>query len=588
MSRLFGRTLREAPARASTPSHRLLLRAAMIHQLGAGIYSYMPLAWRSLAKIEAIVAEEMDRVDGQRIGMPVVHPADLWQKSGRWDSIGHEMIRFRDRDDHEMVLAVTHEEVVADLVAHHVISYRDLPKVVYQIQTKFRDEPRSRGGLIRVREFVMKDAYSFHASAADLDEYYDRMVHAYVRIFRRCGLEPLVVEGDVGMMGGSMAHEFMLVTDIGEDTLFTCGDCEYAANSDVASSPLDTPVPEESKAIEEVATPGQTTIEGVATYLGVPTSRTLKAVFYVAGDDLVFAAIRGDLDVNEQKLVAALQSSEIRPASDQELAQVGIIPGYASPIGIRDAKIVVDLSVTVAANLVAGANREGFHAKGINYGRDFQADIEADIALARSGDPCPSCGGPLRETRGIEMGNTFKLGTRYTEKLGTTFLDSDGIQRPVIMASYGIGIGRLLASAIEHFHDTDGILFPVSISPYDVHIVELGDADEVVEAASRLDTELAAMGLGVLHDDRSESAGVKFKDADLIGVPLRVTISPRSLKNGGVELKQRSGSESTLLPLDTAVEEIASLQKRLMEELDPERELWGHALATEPSQTDEI
>ena len=583
MSRLFGRTLREAPARATTPSHRLLLRAAMIHQLGSGIYSYMPLAWRSLAKIEAIVAEEMDRVDGQRIGMPVVQPADLWQKSGRWDSIGREMIRFRDRDDHEMVLAVTHEEVVADLVAQHVTSYRDLPKMLYQIQTKFRDEARSRGGLIRVREFVMKDAYSFHASEADLDDYYDRMVHAYVRIFRRCGLDPLVVEGDVGMMGGSASHEFMLLTDIGEDTLLTCGDCGYAANRDVASSLLKEATPAAPEAIEEVATPGHTTIESVANYLDVSTSGTLKAVFYVAGDDLVVAAIRGDLDVNERKLAAALQVGEIRHASDQELDQAGIVPGYVSPIGIENAKIVVDRSVTVAANLVAGANREGFHLKGVNYSRDFQADLEADIALARSGDLCPRCGGTLGEIRGIEMGHTFKLGTRYTDMLGAAFLDQAGNQRSVIMASYGIGIGRLLASAIERFHDADGILFPVNISPYDVHIVELGDADEVGETASRLDAELTALSLDVLRDDRSESAGVKFKDADLMGVPLRVTVSPRSLKGGGVELKQRSSSESTLLPLSAAVQEITDLRKRLVHELDPEHQSWTDASMTERS-----
>ena len=553
----------------------------MIHQLGAGIYSYMPLAWRSLAKIEAIVAEEMDRVDGQRIGMPVVHPADLWRKSGRWDSIGREMARFQDRDGHDMLLAVTHEEVVTDLVSHYISSYRDLPRMVYQIQTKFRDEPRSRGGLIRVREFVMKDAYSFHPSYEDLDEYYERMVHAYVRTFRRCGLEALVVEGDVGMMGGSMAHEFMLVTDAGEDTLLICDACGYAANSDVASSPLDPPSAEEPDPVKEVATPGKTTIVGVANYLDVPTSRTLKAVFYVAGDELVFVAIRGDLGVNEQKLAAALQSSEIRPASDQELEEAGIVPGYASPIGVENARIVADGSARAEPNLVAGANRQGFHLTGVNYGRDFRADIEADIALARGGDPCPSCRAPLRETRGIEMGNTFKLGTRYSEKLGATFLDSEGEQRAVVMASYGIGIGRLLASAIEHCHDVDGILFPVNISPYDVHVVQLGEADEIGNAASWLHAELEAAGIEVLRDDRNERAGVKFKDADLIGIPLRVTVSPRSLKNGGVELKRRSSSESTLLPLDSAVKEIVDLRRLLMDELDPERELWSHAASGE-------
>ena len=580
MSRLFGRTLREAPARATTPSHRLLLRAAMIHQLGAGIYSYLPLAWRALSKIEAIVAEEMDRVDGQRIGMPVVHPADLWQKSGRWESFGHEMVRFRDRDDHDMLLAVTHEEVVTDLVAHHVSSYRDLPKMLYQIQTKFRDEPRSRGGLIRVREFVMKDAYSFHASEDDLEDYYERMVHAYVRIFRRCGLEALVVEGDVGMMGGSKAHEFMLVTDTGEDTLIICSGCDYAANSDVATSALPDPEPETERALEKVATPGQTTIEGVAEYLDVPTGKTLKAVFYQAGSEIVFVAIRGDLDVNEQKLSAALGIADLEPASDQELNRAKIVVGYASPIGIENAKVVVDRTVLAAPNSIAGANEVGYHLRNVNYGRDFQADIVADIAVARGGDPCPNCGEPLTQTRGIEMGNTFKLGTDYAEKLGATFLDRDGNQKPAIMASYGIGVGRLLASVIEHHNDDDGIRFPVSVTPYHVHIVQLGDSDEVSRAAEKLHEELEASGLNVLRDDRGESAGVKFKDADLIGVPLRVTVSPRSLAKGSVELKQRTQRDAKLIHLDEAVGEISKLLETLFSELDPEHELWDLATAS--------
>ena len=574
MSRLLGRTLREAPARATTPSHRLLLRAAMIHQLGAGIYSYLPLAWRSLSKIEAIVAEEMDRVDGQRIGMPVVHPADLWQKSGRWDSIGREMVRFRDRDDRDMLLALTHEEVVTDLVAHHISSYRDLPKMVYQLQTKFRDEPRSRGGLIRVREFVMKDAYSFHASEDDLEDFYERMVRGYVRIFRRCGLEPLVVEGDVGMMGGSKAHEFMLVTDTGEDTLIICSGCDYAANSDVATGALPDPEPEAERALEKVATPGQTTIEGVAGYLDVPKCKTLKAVFYQAGGEIVFVAIRGDLDVNEQKLSAALGIADLEPASDQELDRANIVVGYASPIGIENAKVVVDRSVLAASNLIAGANEEGYHLRNVNYGRDFQADIVADIAVARAGDPCPNCGEPLTQTRGIEMGNTFKLGTDFAEKLGATFLDRDGIQKPAIMASYGIGVGRLLASVIEQHNDGDGIKFPISVTPYDVHIVQLGDSDEVSRAAGKLHEELEANGLDVLRDDRAESAGVKFKDADLIGVPLRMTVSPRSLERSSVELKQRTQREATLIHLDEAVGEISKLREGLFAELDPEHELW--------------
>ncbi len=571
MSRLFGQTLREDPAGATTPSHSLMLRAGMIHQLGAGIYSHLPLAFRAMEKIEKILAEEMDRVDGQRVMLPVVHPADVWKRSGRWQSVGPEMVRFTDRENHDMVLAMTHEEVVADIAAGHVHSYRDLPFMIYQIHTKFRDEPRSRAGLIRVREFVMKDAYSCHSSQEDLVSYYERMKEAYVRIYRRCGIEPLVVLSSSGMMGGSAAHEFMLVTPHGEDTILRCLNCDHAANRDVATRRPPTPDDSPMLPLEEVATPYQTTIEGVAGSLEVNTDQTLKAVFYTVEGEVVFVAIRGDLDVNEAKLQAVLNVPELIPSTHTELEAAGIVPGYASPVGFEDARVVVDRSVTAARNLVGGANRAGYHLRNVNYDRDFPAAEVADIASVREGDPCPECGESFHEVRGIEMGNIFQLGTGYAEKLGATYLDSDGRQQPLIMASYGIGIGRLFACVIAQSHDDHGIVFPISVSPYDVHIVQIGDKPEIAAAAEDLDAALESAGLSVIRDDRKESAGVKFNDADLIGTTIRATVSNRGLKNGEIELKLRGDAEATTVPVDEAASRIAVLRDQLLAVLDPTR-----------------
>lgn len=576
MSRLFGQTLREDPAGATTPSHALMLRAGMIHQLGAGIYSHLPLAFRAMDRIESIVAEEMDRVDGQRVALPVVHPADVWKRSGRWHSVGREMVRFLDREGHDMVLAMTHEEVVADMAKQHVHSYRDLPFMIYQIHTKFRDEPRSRAGLIRVREFVMKDAYSCHASMEDLQAYYDRMKDAYVRIFRRCGIEALVVRSDTGMMGGSGAHEFMLVTPSGEDTILACASCGYAANRDVATCAVPESDGSAMAEVEEVATPGQTTIEAVAGFLGKETRETLKAVFYTVDDAVVFVAIRGDLEVNEAKLQGVLGASELKAATDAELRAAGLVPGYASPVGVAGPRVVADRSVEAARNLVGGANREGYHLLNVNLGRDFEAEV-ADIAAVRQGDACPECGDPLREARGIEMGNIFQLGTGYAEKLGATYLDREGDQQAMIMASYGIGIGRLFACVIERHHDEHGIVFPMSVSPYDVHVVQLGDKAEITQAAAELEDGLQAAGLSVLRDDREESAGVKFNDADLIGTTIRVTVSNRGLKNGEIEIKLRGESEATNAPVEAAVDRIVEMRTELLSAMDPERPVWDAA-----------
>lgn len=563
LSHLFGRTLRETPADAEMVSHRLLLRAGMIRPLGTGIYSYLPLGWRVATKIIQIMREEMNAIGGQELLMPVVHPAEIWQVSGRWDSVDETLLRFRDRNGHAMALAMTHEEVVADLLRREVDSYRQLPMMVYHIQTKFRDEPRSRGGLVRVREFLMKDAYSIHANRADLDEFYPRMVQAYQNIFARCGLSPLPVEADLGVMGDTNAansadsHEFILLNDAGEDTVLRCDGCAYAANVERATFFKPPFVPDERPGPEApvlVATPDCKTIEDVARFVGVPTAQTLKAVFFAtqeAHPQLVFAVIRGDLEVNEVKLSNVIGGKKLRAAEEAEICAVGAVPGYASPIGVHGALVVADDSVHLGRDFVAGANREGYHLTGVNYGRDFTADIEADIALARDGDRCPRCNGILHARRGIELGHCFKLGTRYTERAGITFNDADGSEKPFVMGSYGIGIGRLMAAIVEAHHDEWGIVWPDGVAPFQLHLISLAQEGEVFEQAEALYRRLCNAGVEVLYDDRPDlSAGVKFNDADLIGCPLRVTVSSRSLQKGGVEVKRRSEQERTVIGVE--------------------------------------
>jgi prolyl-tRNA synthetase len=563
MSRLFGRTLREVPADAEMISHQLLLRAGMIRPLGVGIYSYLPLGWRVMCKIQEIVRQEMDAIGAQEMLMPVVHPAEVWQSSGRWDSVDETMLRFRDRTGHEMALAMTHEEVFADLLRREVDSYRRLPVIAYHIQTKFRDERRSRGGLIRVREFIMKDAYSAHASLDDLDAVYPRFLRAYENIFARCGLQAIAVEADSGMMGGSVSHEFMFLHEGGEDTVVTCDGCGYTANTEHASMDKSLPgnaVATERGPIVEVATPGCKTIEQVARFVGVPMAQTLKAVFFATDEeipDLIFAVIRGDLDVNEVKLSRAIGARALRPAQEEEIRAIGAVPGYASPIGVRGARVIADDSVRLGHNMVVGANREGYHLTGVNWG-DFEAEIVTDIALVRDGDRCPRCSGTWRASRGIELGHCFKLGTRYTSDV--TFLDVDGQERPFVTASYGIGLGRLMAAAVEQHHDENGICWPASIAPYAVQLVSLFRDEEQVAQADALYQRLTAAGIEVLYDDRiGLSAGVKFNDADLIGCPLRLTFAQRSLERGGVEAKRRDSPDREVIRLDAVPKYVASI-----------------------------
>jgi prolyl-tRNA synthetase len=572
MTRLFSQTLREAPSDAEVASHRLLVRAGFIRQLAAGIFSYLPLAKRSMAKIENILREEMNAIGGQEIEMPVVHPADLWKETGRWYGIGAEMGRFKDRADRDMVLAMTHEEVVADLVRKEIRSYRQLPALIYHIQTKWRDDPRPRAGLIRVREFTMKDSYTLDADWEGLDRQYRAHYQAYFDIFSRCGLRAVAVRSDVGMMGGRTAHEFMYLTPVGEDTLILCDRCGYSANRQIARIARPPAPEEEPRAVRRVATPNAATIEDLAAFLRVPKTRTAKALFMMAAvpdgegakERLVLALIRGDMEVNETKLVNALKASELRPARDDEIRASGAVPGYGSAVGVRGAIVVADESVAGSPNLVGGANEEGYHLENLNYGRDFQADVVADLAVAGEGDPCPDCEGPLRASRGVEVGNIFKLGTRYADAMGCTFLDRDGTSKPVVMGSYGIGVGRLLACIAEEHHDEHGLTWPVTVAPYQLHLVGLsGAGDEVQLAADSLYAELTRQGVEVLYDDREESPGIKFADADLIGIPVRATVSRRTLARDVVELRTRKTKEQVLAPIGDAVAEV----KRVLEEL---------------------
>jgi prolyl-tRNA synthetase len=533
-------------------SHKLLLRAGFIQPLGAGIYSYLPLARRSMDKIETIIREEMNAIGGQEITMPVVHPADLWQQTGRWDSAYPELVHWKDRAGRDMTLAMTHEEVVADLARREISSYRQLPQMIYHLQTKFRDEPRSRGGLIRVREFTMKDSYSLDADEAGLDQQFEAHRGAYRRIFQRCGLETIQVSADVGMMGGSASVEFMALAPAGEDTLLLCNQCGYSANREVATFRKPEPLVEAPLPVEKVATPHCKTIAELAAFLGIHDSRTAKAVFFVAeGGKVLFAITRGDMEVNETKLRQAAGVTGLRPATEEEIRAVGAEPGYGSPVGVTGALIVVDDLVAVSPNLVSGANEEGYHLRNVTCGRDYTPDIVADIVAARGGEPCPTCGSLLRAERGIEVGNIFKLGTRYSEALGALYDDPQGVKRPIVMGSYGIGVGRLLATVAELRHDDAGLVWPASVAPFQVHLVLLPKkAPQAVETADRLYAELTAAGIEVLYDDREEpSPGVKFNDADLIGLPLRITVSARSLEQGGVELKRRDQAERRVVPL---------------------------------------
>ncbi len=575
MSTLFSKTLREAPIGADSKGYEYLLRAGFIHQLGTGVFNLLPLGFRSIQKIEAIIRDEMNKIGGQEILMPLVNPADVWKETGRYYLIDREMSRFEDRHGRPMVLAMTHEEVATDLARSQIDSYKRLPGLVYQIQTKWRDDPRPRAGLIRVREFTMKDSYSFDLDQAGLEKQYHAHYTAYFRIFGRTGLPVIVVGADSGMMGGSISHEYMYLSPIGEDTIITCSGCSYTANRQVALFKK-TYYPSEAAAIEKVHSPDCKTIEELVALLDIEERETAKAVFLVGTfidaeskeetEKLIVGIIRGDLEVEENKLQKAAGANALRPAHPEEIAAQGIVPGYGSPIGAsEEIMVIVDDSAAKSNNLVAGANEEGYHLRNTNFGRDYQGTI-ADIASAQAGYACAHCDGTLHSSKGIEVGNIFQLGTFYSENMHCYYQDENGKRKPVIMGSYGIGVGRLLASLAEHYHDDAGMALPITVAPMQVHLVSLVKDTAVVEGIYK---DLTAAGIEVLYDDRKESAGVKFSDADLIGLPIRLTVGNRSLKEGKVEVKVRSDlSEQLSFDLETVVSETQKLIASMVEAID--------------------
>jgi prolyl-tRNA synthetase len=574
LSTLFGRTLREAPAEAEHAGYQLVLRAALARQNHAGSFTLLPLGMRTARRIEAIFQSELGRIDGQEIRTPVVQSSAAWERTGRYATYGPKMLRLTDRAARALIFGPTHEETFAELAQREIASYRQMPALVYQIHTKYRDELRAKGGLLRLREFSMLDAYSFDADATGLDGSYDRVAAAFERILERCGVRFVAVEASNGEMGGRESREYMALSPAGEDTLAICAGCGYAANMEVAISSQRSAVGHQQLSNEtlatEVATPNCKTIADVATFLGVPQTATAKAVFFDTPErGLVFVVIRGDLEVNEEKLRVAAGVSALAPASGEQIAAAGAVVGYASPVGlsvqtIDDRRSTVDLTETLSSvqrpesgvfvvadesaarggPLVAGANREGYHLRDAVYGRDWRASVVADIAAVRAGDPCARCGAPLRLEKGIEIAHVFKLGTHFSEALGASYLDRDGTARPIVMGSYGIGVERLLQVIVEQHHDDAGITWPAAVAPLDVHLVRLGKGDHVRAAADALYDELQSAGLDVLYDDRDETAGVKFNDADLIGLPVRLLVGDRLLAAGQVELKRRSGGEA--------------------------------------------
>lgn len=568
MSQLVGRRLKESPSEAGTASHEFLIRGGYARPVSAGIYSLLPLGKRVTAKIEGIIREEMNRIDGQEVLLPVVLPADLWRESGRYDSVGQELLRFKDRNDKDMLLGMTHEEAVVHLIRTEISSYKQLPAMVYQIQTKYRDEARPRAGLIRVREFTMKDAYSFHADQASLDEYYKRAHEAYERIFRRIGLKNVVsILSNSGMMGGSVSHEFMLLADCGEDSIFLSPDGKsYKANREVAVSGLKFEKSGPELPLEKVHTPGRKTIDEVAEFLGVKPENTGKAVFYsdAEGKTLIFALIRGDFEVNETKLANLLGISGLKFAADALIRDCGAVPGYASPIGVdqNKVKIVVDPSVAGTSNLVVGANEPDYHYRNFNFGRDLTAPLVADIACVREGDPCPVTGEPLVFKRGIEIGNIFQLGTKYSAPMNCCFLDKDGKLKPMVMGCYGIGIGRAMASVIEDSHDQYGPIWPISVAPYHAEVCALNPGkDGVGEKAEAIYRELLDAGIETVYDDRGEKAGSMFNDADLLGIPFRIVVSPKSVAAGVAEVRTRACRDTDMIPLERVASDVAARVK---------------------------
>ncbi len=554
-TKAFIPTLKEKPKEARTSSHALLLKAGMIRPLGSGAYSYLPLGWRSLKKTEQIVREEMDRAGAQELLMPALQPVSLWRETGRDEDLKEVMIRFRDRHGKDYAFGPTHEEVVTDIVRNSVRSYRELPFNLYQIQTKFRDEERPRAGVIRTREFIMKDAYSFDADEQGLEESYRKMYDAYVRIYRRSGLSALPVEAESGAMGGKVSHEFMVLCSAGEDSVAACEACGYAANLERCECRPTEPVPPGTSERKLVSTPGARTIEQVCSLLSEKPSRLLKTLIYLHNGRPVAVLVRGDHEANESKLKRALGEGELSLADAETIGRATRAPvGFAGPVGL-ELSMIADHAVAAMVDLVTGANAADAHFTGVNRVRDFPEPRYADIRTATDGDGCPRCGGSLRIKRAIEVGHVFKLGTRYSDSMKARFLDAEGKEKPFVMGCYGIGVNRILAAAVEEHHDENGILWPVSLAPYEVVLLSIDESNaRVKEVSERLYSGLSDAGVEVLYDDRNVRPGVKFKDADLIGFPLRLTVGERNLKKGQVELKRRDAEALELVAVEGAVE----------------------------------
>lgn len=568
VSKLYAPTLREVPAEAEIPSHKLMLRAGYMRKSATGMYTFLPLAQRVLKKIEAIIREEMEAAGAQEILMPVLQPSELWKQSGRWDAYGGEMWRIKDRHGHDYCLGPTHEEMITFLAQMDVNSYRQLPLNLYQIQDKFRDERRPRFGLMRSREFIMKDGYSFDVDEAGLDKAYEKMYQAYTNIFQRCGLVFRPVEADSGAIGGNGSHEFMVLADSGEAEICYCTQCNYAADTEKAElHPLES-APEELKEKEKVATPDCKTIQAVCDYLKAPVEKSVKAVAYTSAKGLILCFVRGDHEVNETKVVNTVGVPEIEMAPAEELAAAGTHGGYMGPCGLDPKKVIIvcDATVMNMHNFCCGANEEGYHWINVNPGRDFTPTYVADIRLMQEGDPCPHCGGTIAKARGIEVGQIFKLRDKYSASMGATILDETGKSIPMQMGCYGIGVGRTMAAAVEQNNDKDGIIWPAQIAPYHVLIVPVNIKDDAIrEKAFSVYEELTKAGLEVLLDDRDERPGVKFKDADLYGFPLRITIGKKTLDKGQIEVRTRKTGETVLMPADdftgTVRDMLEALQK---------------------------
>ena len=563
LSKMHIKTLREVPNEAEIPSHILLLRTGMIRKLVSGVYGFMPLGWRSVRKIEDIIRQEMDGSGAQEIHMSAVQPAELWQESGRWFAYGPELRRLKDRNGRDFCLGPTHEEIFTDIIRNDVSSYRQLPMNLYQIQTKYRDEARPRFGLMRSREFIMKDAYSFDKDYAGLDESYKTMYDAYYRIFKRCGLECRPVEADTGAIGGSNSHEFTAISEVGESEIAYCESCSMAATTERAECVDAKPQTDVAELpMEIVNTPGTKTIEEVANFLNLDKTQTIKALLFVTYDNdgnengYVAAFVRGDRELNMIKLVNALNIPEhsIEFADEAKMGQVtGCVGGFTGPCGLHDCTIVVDSELPGLKNLCAGANREDYHAINVNYGRDYTADIITDLKVLKEGDPCPVCGAPVKHARGIEVGQVFKLGTKYSESMGATYKDENQKDQPIVMGCYGIGVTRTLAAVVEQHHDENGIIWPMSVAPYHVIITLVKpDDEEQAKVAEQIYSELLKAGVEVLLDDRKERPGVKFKDADLLGIPVRITVG-KLAGEGKVEYKLRREADKQEITAEEAI-----------------------------------